>query len=63
MKRRIKEQSIIFYSVAKWVFLSVAVGCMVGASTAVFFESAQLVIRCHRFTPLLFSSSAFRVIS
>jgi len=39
MKRRIKEQSIIFYSVAKWVFLSVIVGCMVGVSTAVFLKA------------------------
>lgn len=39
MKRRIKEQSIIFYSVAKWVFLSVIVGCMVGVSTAIFLKA------------------------
>lgn len=39
MKRRIKEQSIIFYSVVKWVFLSVIVGCMVGASTAIFLKA------------------------
>jgi len=39
MKRRIKEQSIIFYSVAKWVFLSVIVGCLVGASTAIFLKA------------------------
>lgn len=39
MKRRIKEQSIIFYSVAKWVCLSVIVGCLVGASTAIFLKA------------------------
>ncbi|MFA5069022.1 MAG: chloride channel protein [Candidatus Omnitrophota bacterium] len=39
MKRRIKEQSIIFYSVVKWVFLSVAVGCIVGVSTAIFLKA------------------------
>lgn len=39
MKKRIKEQSIIFYSVAKWVFLSVIVGCMVGASTTIFLKA------------------------
>jgi len=39
MKRRIKEQSVIFYSVAKWVFLSVIVGCMVGVSTAIFLKA------------------------
>lgn len=39
MKKRIKEQSIIFYSVAKWVFLSVIIGCMAGASTAIFLKA------------------------
>lgn len=39
MKRRIKEQGIIFYSVLKWVILSVAVGCMVGLSTTVFLKA------------------------
>lgn len=39
MKRRIKEQSAIFYSVAKWVFLSVIVGCMVGVSTTIFLKA------------------------
>lgn len=38
MKKRIKEQGILFYSVLKWVFLSVVVGCMVGVSTAVFLK-------------------------
>lgn len=38
MKRRIKEQSIIFYSVLKWVFLSVIVGCLVGISTVIFLK-------------------------
>ncbi|MFA5155763.1 MAG: chloride channel protein [Candidatus Omnitrophota bacterium] len=39
MKRRIKEQSVIFYSVTKWVFLSVIVGCMVGVSTVIFLKA------------------------
>jgi len=39
MKKRIKEQSTIFYSVLKWVFLSVIVGCMVGVSTAIFLKT------------------------
>ncbi len=39
MKRRIKEESAIFYSVVKWVFLSVIVGCMVGVSTAIFLKA------------------------
>ena len=39
MKKRLKEQGVIFYSVLKWVALSVVVGCMVGASTAVFLKA------------------------
>lgn len=39
MKRRIKEQSIIFYSVLKWVVLSIVVGCMVGVSTTIFLKT------------------------
>ncbi len=39
MKRRIKEESILLYSVAKWVFLSIIVGCMVGVSTAIFLKA------------------------
>jgi len=39
MKRRIKEESMIFYSVLRWVALSVVVGAMVGASTAVFLKA------------------------
>lgn len=39
MKKRIKEQSIIFYSVLKWVILSVVVGCMVGMSTVIFLKA------------------------
>jgi len=39
MRKLIKEESIIFYSVIKWVFLSVVVGCMVGVSTTVFLKA------------------------
>jgi len=66
MKRRIKEQSIIFYSVAKWVFLSVIVGCMVGVSTAVFLkalnwssDTAGLHKYYFSFLPLALFLSAF----
>ncbi len=38
MKRHIKEQSIIFYSVLKWVILAGIVGCLVGISTTVFLK-------------------------
>ncbi len=36
MKRRIKEESILFISVVKWVFLATIIGVIVGASTAAF---------------------------
>lgn len=39
MKKRIKEQSAIFYSVLKWVYLSVIAGFMVGISTAIFLKA------------------------
>ncbi|MDD4981567.1 MAG: chloride channel protein [Candidatus Omnitrophica bacterium] len=39
MKKHIKEQGFIFYSVLKWVILSVAVGCMVGVSTSIFLKA------------------------
>lgn len=42
MKRRIKEQSAIFYSILKWVFLSAVVGGLVGISTAVFLKALDL---------------------
>lgn len=42
MKKQIKEQSIIFYSVAKWVFLSIIVGILVGISTAIFLKILNL---------------------
>ncbi len=36
MKRRIKEETLIFFSVSKWIILSVLVGCLVGGSSSVF---------------------------
>lgn len=39
MIRRVKEEGAIFYSVMKWVVLSVIVGCLVGLSTAVFLKA------------------------
>ena len=62
MKRRIKEQSIIFYSVAKWIFLSVVIGCMVGASTAVFLKALNWssgVTASHRYYFLLLPFALF----
>lgn len=62
MKRRIKEQSIIFYSVAKWVFLSVTVGCMVGASTAIFLKALNWssgITASHRYYFILLPFALF----
>ena len=36
MRRRIKEETVLFISVIKWVFLATIIGIIVGASTAVF---------------------------
>lgn len=36
MKKRIAEQSVLFVSVLKWVFLATIVGALVGLSTSVF---------------------------
>lgn len=66
MKKRIKEESIIFYSVLKWVVLSTVVGCLVGLSTAIFLKTldwASGIVSLHRYyfllLPLaLFSSAA-----
>jgi len=38
MKRRIKEQSLIFYSVLKWIALSVLIGIFVGSTIAIFLK-------------------------
>lgn len=39
MEKRIKEESFIFYSLLKWVILSVVVGCIVGVSTVIFLKA------------------------
>lgn len=62
MKKRIKEQSIIFYSVVKWVFLSFAIGCMVGASTVVFLKALNWssgITASHRYHFLLLPLALF----
>lgn len=62
MKKRIKERSIIFYSVLKWVTLSVVVGCMVGVSTAIFLKAlnrSSVVIASHQYYFLLLPFALF----
>src|SRR3990172_6156596 len=39
MRRRLKEETIIFISVLKWIFLATIVGAVVGLSTTVFVKS------------------------
>jgi H+/Cl- antiporter ClcA len=38
MRRRITEETILFISVAKWIFMATIVGIIVGGSTAVFIK-------------------------
>lgn len=62
MKKRIKEQSIIFYSVLKWVTLSVIVGCMVGVSTTIFLKAldwSSVVTASHQYYFLLLPFALF----
>ncbi len=39
MKRRLKEETIIFISVFKWIALATIIGIIVGVSTTVFVSS------------------------
>ena len=39
MKRRIKEETILFISVVKWVFLASVIGIIVGLSTTIFLKA------------------------
>lgn len=39
MRRRITEETVLFISIAKWVFLATIAGAIVGVSTAVFIKS------------------------
>ncbi len=38
MKRKIMEQSVLFASIIKWIFLASCIGILVGASTAIFLK-------------------------
>lgn len=39
MKRRLKEETVIFISVVKWLFLASVIGVIVGVSTTIFVKS------------------------
>jgi H+/Cl- antiporter ClcA len=45
MKRRVTEQTVIFISVLKWVFLSTLVGIVVGLSTSLFLKLLGLSLK------------------
>ncbi len=38
MKRKVVEQSVLFVSIIKWIFLASCIGVLVGASTAIFLK-------------------------
>ncbi|MDD5132632.1 MAG: chloride channel protein [bacterium] len=62
MKNRVKEQSLIFYSVLKWVVLSVIVGCLVGISTAIFLKAlnwSTVVVSSYRYYYFLLPLALF----
>ena len=39
MKRRLKEETILFISVIKWVFLASVIGVIVGLATTIFLKA------------------------
>jgi len=44
MRKRIKEESVIFYSVLKWIVLSVLIGVIVGTAVALFLKFLDVSI-------------------
>lgn len=44
MKRRIKEETVLFISILKWVFLASVIGVMVGLSTTIFLKALRFSI-------------------
>lgn len=68
MRRRIAEETVIFISVAKWIFMATIVGVIVGASTTVFIKiliwSSQLAKSLDYYfllLPVALAASAFLV--
>jgi len=50
MKKQLAEQSILFFSILKWIVLSTAVGIVVGASTAFYLKILAYSVRTQNFT-------------
>jgi len=68
MTKRIKEETILFLTVIKWVFLSIVVGMIVGGGTVVFLKSLNWAIAAagrfwyaFLFLPLIFFLSSLIV--
>ena len=54
MKRRLKEETILFISVVKWVFLASVIGIIVGLSTTIFLKALNWSISFTHQQPLYF---------
>jgi len=54
MKRKIKEETVLFISVVKWVFLASVIGIIVGLSTTVFLKTLNWSIRFTHQQPFYF---------
>ena len=54
MKRRIKEETILFISVVKWVFLASVIGIIVGLSTTIFLKALNWSVATTNQQPFYF---------
>ena len=54
MKRRLKEETILFISVVKWVFLASVIGIIVGLSTTVFLKALNWSVITAKQQPFYF---------
>ena len=54
MKRKLKEETILFISVVKWVFLASVIGIIVGLSTTIFLKALNLSIAFTHQQPFYF---------
>jgi len=54
MKRRLKEETILFISVVKWVFLASVIGVIVGLSTTIFLKALNWSIAMTHQQPFYF---------
>lgn len=54
MKRRVKEETIIFLSVVKWIVLAAAVGIITGLSTTFYIKALNAAIEIRSYTDYYF---------